>query len=170
MRKAGASLRLSSLLKCAENPHEIGLKYVGARLQAVRRADYLPFALYPRYCTGIFPFSRSGGRRPISVRAIILRGAFLSGGCAPFRNRWVSGRLFIEEIRFLPPFLLLRAGDVDLFVRIGILSGVEHHRRKCHRRGGEVLHLFEVKWSLPRTFSDSERMSRSVQPGCDEMK
>ena len=48
MRKAGASLRLSSLLKCAENPHEIGLKYVGARLQAVRRADYLPFALYPR--------------------------------------------------------------------------------------------------------------------------
>lgn len=152
MRKAGATLRLSSLLKCAENPHEIGLKYVGARLQAVRRADYLPFALYPRYCTGIFPFSRSGGRRPISVRAIILRGAFLSGGCAPFRNRRVSGRLFIEEIRFLPPFLLLRAGDVDLFVRIGILSGVEHHRRKCHRRGGEVLHLFEVEMELAEDF------------------
>ena len=152
MRKAGASLRLSSLLKCAENPHEIGLKYVGARLQSVRRADYLPFALYPRYCTGIFPFSRSGGRRPISVRAIILRGAFLSGGCAPFRNRRVSGRLFIEEIRFLPPFLLLRAGDVDLFVRIGILSGVEHHRRKCHRRGGEVLHLFEVEMEFAEDF------------------
>ena len=136
----------------------------------MRRADYLPFALYPRYCTGIFPFSRSGGRRPISVRAIILRGAFLSGGCAPFRNRRVSGRLFIEEIRFLPPFLLLRAGDVDLFVRIGILSGVEHHRRKCHRRGGEVLYLFEVEMEFAEDFLRQRTMSRSVQPGCDEMK
>ena len=170
MRKAGASLRLSSSLKCAENPHEIGLKYVGARLQAVRRADYLPFALYPRYCTGIFPFSRPGGRRPISVRAMILRGAFLSDGCAPFRNRRVSGRLFIEEIRFLPPFLLLRAGDVDLFVRIGILSGVEHHRREVIGVGVRSRTCSRLKWSLPRTFSDSERMSRSVQPGCDEMK
>ena len=48
-----------------------------------------------------------------------------------------------EEIPLLTAFLLLRACHVDLFARIGILARVEHHRRERHRRGGQVLHLFE---------------------------
>ena len=37
--------------------------------------------------------------------------------------------LALEEILLLPPLLLLRAGDIDTFARVGILARVEHHRR-----------------------------------------
>lgn len=67
-------------------------------------------------------------------------------------NICFPGRPFIEEIGFLPPFLLLRTGDVDFFMYIGVLPGVEHHRREGHRRRGEILYLFEVEMELAEYF------------------
>lgn len=61
-------------------------------------------------------------------------------------------RPFTEEIGFLPPFLLLRTGDVDFFMCIGVLPGVEHHRREGHWRRGEILYLFEVEMELAEYF------------------
>lgn len=55
------------------------------------------------------------------------------------------GNASAEEVALLAAFLLLRAGHVDLLVRVGVLARVEHHRREGHRRGCEVLHLLEVE-------------------------
>jgi len=35
---------------------------------------------------------------------------------------------------------------------IGVLPGVEHHRREGHRRRGEILYLFEVEMELAEYF------------------
>ena len=91
-------------------------------------------------------FCRVGLGLPTFWAAFLLRAILFT------RNFSFPGRPFIEEIGFLPPFLLLRTGDVDFFMCIGVLPGVEHHRREGHRRRGEILYLFEVEMELAEYF------------------
>ena len=63
---------------------------------------------------------------------------------AVFRNGFlVRYGLFTEKPALLAAFLLLRAGDVDLLVRIGILTRPEHDRREGHGGGRKILHLLQ---------------------------
>ena len=134
-------------------------------------AGVLSFATHSRYrarCPAVSRLFSLGGRR---FGAKLLRGffagsCFVSRACAlgagcfrPHALRSLSvrrlcfpGRPFIEEIGFLPPFFLLRTGDVDFFMCLGVLPGVEHHRREGHRRRGEILYLFEVEMELAEYF------------------
>ena len=82
----------------------------------------------------------------VSAGAILTdRLPSLFSGLSSIRESTPGRSLPGEEITLLPPFLLLRAGHVDRFVRVGVLPGPEHHRREGHRRGGQVLHLFQVE-------------------------
>ena len=92
-------------------------------------------------------FCRVGLGLPTFWAAFLLRAILFTWNiCFP-------GRPFIEEIGFLPPFLLLRTGDVDFFMCIGVLPGVEHHRREGHRRGREVLHLLQIEMQFSQHLS-----------------
>lgn len=134
-------------------------------------AGVLSFATHSRYrarCPAVSRLFSLGGRR---FGAKLLRGffagsCFVSRACAlgagcfrwhtlrslSFRLSCFLGRPFAEEIGFLPPFLILCSGDVDFFMCIGVLPGVEHHRRKGHRRRGEILYLFEIEMELAEHF------------------
>ena len=65
-------------------------------------------------------FSKSSGR---AIRTIL-------------NARLRRGELTTKEVGLLATLIILRAGDIDLLSRIGVIARIEHHRREGHRRGG----------------------------------